>query len=188
MSRHRYQRAALVGDLARAGVGLVLSGGAVAIAGLDGFVGWLFGVCALVFLLFGLRTALRAVTNFELTETGLTRSYAIGLGRADRAVAWQGLKRFRLRFFPARRDRSQGWMELTLADGRAGMRLDSTVEDFEAILRAAVGAAERRGLALSDATVGNLAALGIAAGRADGGQADGGQGTGRAAPGESARR
>ena len=175
MSFHRYQRRALVGDFARAGIGFVISAGALAIAGFGGFTAWLFGVCAVVFALFGLRTLLRSVTNYELTDTGLTRFYATGFGRSERALAWQGLKQLRLRFFPGKRDRSQGWMEMTLAGSGARMRFDSTLGDFDAIVRAAVGAAARRRLALSESTLSNLAALGIAVGKADGGSGiDGG--------------
>jgi len=177
MSVHRYQPRALYGDFARAGAGLAICLGALAIARFSGFTAWLFGVCAMVFLLFGLRTALRSVTNYELTDTGLTRFYATGFGRAEHALAWHGLKQLRLRFFPAKRDRSQGWMEMTLTGEGARMRLDSTLGDFEAIVRAAVGAAERRRLALSESTLSNLAALGIAVA-----QADGGSGTDRGSP------
>jgi len=162
MSSHSYQRRALAGDFFRAGIGSALCLGALAVTGFGGFTAWLFGVCAAIFLLFGARTLLRAVTNYELTDTGLTRSYATGFGRAERALAWQGLQQLKLRFFPAKRDRSQGWMELTLAGAGARMRLDSTLGDFDAIVRAAVGAATRRRLALSESTLSNLAALGIA--------------------------
>jgi hypothetical protein len=175
MTLHRYQRRALAGDFARAGIGFALCFGALAVAGFGGFTLWLFGVCAAVFLLFGLRTLLRSVTNYELTDTGLTRSYATGFGRAERALAWQELKQLKLRFFPAKRDRSQGWMELTLAGSGTRMRLDSTLGDFEAIVRKAVGAAERKRLAMSESTLSNLAALGIAVAQADGGNVtDGG--------------
>jgi hypothetical protein len=175
MSLHRYQPRALAGDFARAGIGFAVCFGALAVAGFSGFTLWLFGVCAAVFFLFGLRTLLRSVTNYELTDTGLTRSYATGFGRAERALAWQELKQLKLRFFPAKRDRSQGWMELTLAGSGTRMRLDSTLADFEAIVRKAVGAAERKRLAMSESTLSNLAALGIAVAQADGGQrTDGG--------------
>lgn len=175
MSLHRYQQRALYGDFARAGIGFAISFGAVAVTGFSGFTAWLFGVCAAIFLLFGLRTVLRAITNYELTDTGLTRFYATGFGRTERALAWQGLKKLRLRFFPAKRDRSHGWMEMTLAGEGARMRLDSTLGDFDAIVRAAVGAAERRRLDLSESTLSNLAALGIAVSKAEGGNGtDGG--------------
>ena len=100
----------------------------------------------------------------------MTRSYASGFGRAERVLAWDGLTKLRLRFFSAKRDRSQGWMELALAGSGTRMRLDSTLGDFDAILRAAVGAAERRGLAFGESTLSNLAALGIAVTQADGGK------------------
>ena len=171
MSSHRYPRRAITGDLARAGIGLVLCLGAAIVAGFDGFMAWLFGVCAVVFFLFGMRTLLRSVTNYELTDTGLTRSYAAGFGKAERVLAWDGLTKLRLRFFPAKRDRSQGWMELALAGSGTRMRLDSTLGDFDAIVRAAVGAAERRGHALGESTLSNLAALGIAVSQVEGGKA-----------------
>lgn len=183
MGLHRYPRPAILGDLARAGIGFVLCLGAALVAGFSGFVAWLFGVCAVVFFLFGLRTLLRSVTNYELTDTGLTRSYASGFGKAERVLAWDGLTKLRLRFFPAKRDRSQGWMELALAGSGTRMRLDSTLGDFDAIVRAAVGAAERRGLALGESTLSNLAALGIAVT-----QVDGGKETDGSAPQDAARQ
>ena len=183
MSSHRYPRRAIVGDLARAGIGLVLCLGAALVASFSGVVAWLFGLCAVVFFLFGLRTLLRSVTNYELTDMGLARSYVSGFGKAERVLAWDGLTKLRLRFFPAKRDRSQGWMELALAGSGTRMRLDSTLGDFDAIVRAAVGAAERRGLALGESTLSNLAALGIAVT-----QAEGGKETDVSAPQDAARQ
>jgi hypothetical protein len=43
------------------------------------------------------------------------------------------------------------------------LALDSRIAGFETICAAAAAAAERRGLTLGEATLGNLAALGIAA-------------------------
>jgi hypothetical protein len=183
MSVHHYNRRALAGDYVRAAVGFVLCLGAAAVAGFSGLAAWLFGLCAVIFLSFGARTALRSITNYELTDMGLTRSYATGFGRAERALAWRELKQLRLRFFPAKRDRSQGWMELTLTGQGTRMRLDSTLGDFEAIVRRAVGAAMRQRLAMSESTLSNLAALGIAVAQVDGGNdLDGGP------PAEPARR
>ena len=63
MSSHRYPRRAITGDLARAGIGLVLCLGAAIVAGFDGFMAWLFGVCAAIFLLFGGIAAFLAFAN-----------------------------------------------------------------------------------------------------------------------------
>jgi hypothetical protein len=172
MSGHRYAEAALRGDYARAGVGFMLSGAAFWASQGSGFTAWLFGTAAAIFLLFGLRTVLRHVTNYELTDDRLTRSYHLALGRTQRVLEWKSLKKLSLRFFPARRDRSQGWMELTLVGGGTRMRLDSTLGDFGAVVRAAVHAARLRRLALSDATRSNLAALGIVSSETVGGTND----------------
>jgi hypothetical protein len=161
MSRHRYDWPALRGDYARAAIGLAISVGALWVSEFSGFTGWLFGIAATVFGAFGLRTILRGLTNYELTEASLTRSYELGFGRVQSALEWKSMRRLSLRFFPAKRDRSEGWMEATLAGDGARMRLDSTLGGFDAVIRAAAAAAKARGLPLNDTTRSNLAALGI---------------------------
>ncbi len=161
MSRHRYEFRALRGDYLRAGAGLALSAGALWASKFSGLTAWLFAPAGAVFVLFALRTLLRNATIYELTDQGLARSYALGFGEAARVLEWKGLERFTLRFFPAKRDRSDGWMELTLVGKRARMRLDSTLGGFNAVIRAAARAAAARRIALSDTTQSNLAALGI---------------------------
>ncbi len=161
MSRHRYDWRALRGDYARAAIGFGISGAALWVSEFGGFTGWLFGISAAIFGAFGIRTLLRSVTNYELTEDRLTRSYALGFGRVQRALELQSLRRLSLRFFPAKRDRSEGWMEATLAGNGARMKFDSTLGGFEAVIRAAAAQAKARKLDLNDATRSNLAALGI---------------------------
>ena len=57
-------------------------------------------------------------------------------------------------------------MHLTLEGrGRRKMRLESTLDHFDAIVDRAADAARRNGVALGDATVGNLVAMGITAPR-----------------------
>jgi hypothetical protein len=158
----RYDRAALRGDYLRAALGFVFCGGAVWLGEFRGFLAWMFGGCALVFALFGARTALRSVAIYELTESGLKRSNALGWRWSERRIAWGSLAALKLRFFSTRRDRASGWMELSLSDGGATLRLDSHLEGFESIVRAATKAAAARRLAISDTTRSNLASLGVA--------------------------
>lgn len=81
-------------------------------------------------------------------------------------LSWEHLDRLRLRYYSTRRDRSDGWMTLTLAGlapsgRRVRLGLDSTVDGFIEIARAAAAAAVRNGVALKPSTVANLNALDI---------------------------
>lgn len=170
----RYDRAALRGDYFRAALGFVFCGGAAWLGEFQGFLAWMFAACAAVFLLFAARTALRAVAIYDLTESGLRRSNALGWRWTERSLAWGDLGALKLRFFSTRRDRTSGWMELSLTDGGGTLRLDSHLEGFESIVRAATKAAAARRLAISDTTRSNLASLGVdVAERTSGGEGPG---------------
>lgn len=161
MSALRYDRKALRGDYWRGGLGLGFSAAALWIGGDNAFTFWLFGVCGLFFTAFLIRTFLRTLVIYELTADGLNRSNAAGWRWAEGRFAWDGLERFRLRFFSTRRDRSQGWMELSLGGRDGSFKVDSTLDGFEAVLKSAVAAAEKRGVPMNETTLANLAALGI---------------------------
>src|SRR5205823_5116471 len=76
-------------------------------------------------------------------------------------IRWDELDRMRLAYYSTRRDRRSGWMQLDLGAGNARVRLDSRIEGFDQVVRHAAEVAVARGIALNDATVSNLKALGI---------------------------
>jgi hypothetical protein len=106
-------------------------------------------------LVFGLRTLLRQMSRVELSETGI----AI-IGPWPRRIAWTELTRFRLRYFALRKDRKNGWMELTLTGGGTKLSIESQIDGFTAIVERAVQAGA--GLEIDEASLVNLGALGIA--------------------------
>jgi hypothetical protein len=114
------------------------------------------GIFAALFAGFGIRTILRHGTRFEITESALRAS---GLRRAS--IVWGELDRMKLAYYSTRRDRQDGWMQLELRSGRSRIRLDSRITGFTELVKMSVRAAEARGLALSAATLANLAALGV---------------------------
>jgi hypothetical protein len=156
MTRHAYPTPALLGDYARAAVGLVpmaailttMSVGIIAATVLGGF--------AALFAAFAIRTALRHGTQIEATEAALTAS---GLRRVS--ISWSELDRMKLAYYSTRRDRRGGWLQLELRAGPSTLRLDSRIEGFADLVQASVRAAETRGLFLSPATSTNLQALGV---------------------------
>ncbi len=158
MSAHRYPPRALTSDWARAGFGLVLTAGPAAAVPADSAALWVLLPLAALFSAFGLRTLRRRIARVELDERGLSLSD----GRRA-SLAWGELQSLKVDYFSTRGDRTGGWMQMTLRDGAgASIRIDSGLDDFLAVAKAAAAAARGRGVALSDATRANLGHLGIA--------------------------
>lgn len=158
MTRHTYPVSALLGDYARAVFGFALCALPLALLSLNPYVAAVFAVLALLFLVFGVRTALRQLGPLEMSDTAIRST-----GPFPLQLDWAALDDMKLAYYATRRDGKSGWMQLALRAGGRRLRLDSRIEDFAAIVRRALRAATQRRLPLSAATMTNLAALGIAA-------------------------
>jgi hypothetical protein len=144
----------LVVDYAQAAAGLGATGGVAAFANALPFWTYVFGGLALMFLAYGVRTALRQLTVVECSEMGLAAE-----GPRPISIAWKDMRDVRLRYFSTRRDRRGGWLQLTVAGRRSAIRLDSTLEGFGAVARRALAEAQRNGLTLRPDTAANAEAL-----------------------------
>ncbi|HEY3910733.1 MAG TPA: hypothetical protein VGM07_12690 [Stellaceae bacterium] len=158
MTRHAYPGAAMVGDYLRAAAGLLPTAAILVLAPLGAVGAAILGGLAALFLVFGLRTALRHRTSIEMTETGLSAASPLRV-----TILWTELDRIKLAYYSTRRDRRDGWMQLELRAGASVLRLDSRIDGFAELARRAAMAAGARRLALSPATAANLEALGIEA-------------------------
>jgi hypothetical protein len=156
MTRHAYPSSAMIGDYLRAAAGVVPVAVILAIAPVGTGAGVILGGLAALFLVFGVRTALRHITRVEISETGLSASGPLGA-----SIRWAELDGIKLAYYSTRRDRRDGWMQLELRAGSARVRLDSRIDGFPTLVERAARAAEMRGLELSAATAANLEALGI---------------------------
>ncbi len=156
LSRHSYPTSAMIGDYLRAAAGLVPAGAVFAAAPVGTVAATVLGGFAAIFAIFGLRTVLRHGTRLEMTDTELR---ADGMWR--RTILWSELDRMKLAYYSTRRDRKSGWMQLELGAGGARVHLDSRIVGFDRLVRRAAEVAAWRGLALSDATLANLEALGV---------------------------
>lgn len=157
MSRHSYPINALVGDYARAGFGLVLTAGPATLVPSGSYALWVLVPLALLFLVFALRTAARHRTVVELSPQGVSIS---SWQRAS--LDWSALRSLRVDYYSTRGDRTGGWMQLTAKGDGTTLRVDSAIDEFVAIVRAAADAARRNGVAITEATRANLGHLGIA--------------------------
>lgn len=166
MNVHRYDKHSVRADLRRAAMGLLLTAGPMLLLGDSTVALVILGVLALLFLAFGLRTILRGMMLVHVTEHGLSSDPLGGRkgslpGLAPRTIAWRDIRKVGLRFFSLKRDRSEGWMELSLGDGHRSLRLDLTLDGFKDIVVRAAEAARANNVALSDSTKANLSGLGI---------------------------
>ncbi|MFQ5775441.1 MAG: hypothetical protein ACE5GS_13045 [Kiloniellaceae bacterium] len=160
MTVFRYPTRALVGDYLRAAVGLGVGVGVLASVPATPVIVVVFGGLTTLFLVFGLRTVKRQVTQVAVTNEEIC-SAAFG----TRVVPWRALDRLKLRYYGTRRQRTRGdgagFMQLTLKGGGASMTLESTIDGFEYIAWRAAKAARDNGISLDPTSAGNLLHLGI---------------------------
>jgi hypothetical protein len=156
VSAHAYPRAVVVADAARAGVGLVLSAGPLAISPGPPWAIALLALIAGVFVLNGLATARRALSAVDVEDDAIAVR-----GPLPARLRWDEVRGLRLAHYSTRRDGSGGWMQLTLAGPGRRLVVDSRIGGFDLLARRALAAARRGRLRLDEATVANLRALGI---------------------------
>ena len=161
MAVQRYPRTTLRNDYIRAAVGAGLCVPLAAVSRGSAFGFWLFVALTVLFAVFGVRTWLRARTEYRLTEAGLLRTNAAFGGKTATGVAWSEMSGLALRFYPLRRDRSEGWMQLTVRAAGVRLSVDSTIENFDTIAEAALDAGLRNDLPMSRTTMENFRALGL---------------------------
>jgi hypothetical protein len=156
MSQHRYQPKGVYSDYARAGVGvLIVATPLVAFDANPWVAGILLGLTVL-FVLFGARTLVRHRTRIELTDSRLVCEAA---GRAE--ILWDKLDRIKLAYYATKRDRTGGWMQLTVWGNGKKVTVDSDLQEFPAIVAAAMRAAQAKSLSFDPATEANLSHLGL---------------------------
>ena len=77
-------------------------------------------------------------------------------------MEWGRLDRLKLSYFSTKRDRSDGWMQLSVGStGGRQVKVDSSLDGFHDIVERAARAAEAGGVGLSEATRANLRSMGI---------------------------
>ncbi len=163
MTVHSYPRSAAVADLARVSAGLVLAGLPVFLVDTAPVVTGLLVLAIAIFLAYGLLSASRHLSRIEVDEIGISMR-----GPVATALEWRNLKRVKLSYYSTRRDRSGGWLQLSLFDGRRRLNVDSRISGFDNVAAGAAGAARANRLGLEPATVANFEALGIPLGGYDG--------------------
>jgi len=151
----RYPLAAICADYARGLAGIALTAGPLLVVAPERPLGWILAAALALFLVYFVRAVVRHLTRIEWSESGI-----VARGPFGRRVAWDELRSMKLRHYTTKSDRSGGWMQLDLGTPQGSIRIDSSLECFAGIVRAAAARASGRGDLLDAATRFNLSALG----------------------------
>ena len=152
----RYPRQTLWADYIRGAAGVVLCGAPLLTLDVNRWLALLLCAGFVLFATFLVRTALRQRTRYILTPDTLCAD-----GPAGALVEWKRLDRMKLSYYSTKRDRSGGWMQLSIGSGGGSVKVDSSLDGFYDIVERAARAAETIGLELSPATRANLRSMGL---------------------------
>lgn len=153
----RYPRQTLWADYVRASAGVLLCGVPLLVIDVNRWLAFFLAAGFVLFALFLVRTALRHRTRYLLGADTLCAD-----GPAGGIVEWRRIERLKLSYFSTKRDRSDGWMQLSVGStGGRTVKIDSSLDGFHDIVERAAHAAGENGLTLSEATRANLKAMGI---------------------------
>lgn len=165
MNAYRYPLKEHVADYVRAGLGFFVPVALILFADLAPVIFYIMAALALLFGVYGLRTALRQATIILVDGDGMRQEGPLG-GLFDRDIRWAEMREFRLRYYSTRRDREGGWMQLVLRGRRGPIRLDSNLPGFDDIVERVHDAARNRGLTIDPTSASNLDTMGLGDGDA----------------------
>lgn len=154
MQSYRYPWRLLAFDGLRAAFGIAITFGPLLFLAVSRPLAIVLGALGLLFLWFGIRVLAQCVLSIMPSADGFSIS---GLQR--RYFAWKDLKGLRLAYYAPMRRQNNGWYQLTLMGKEGAVRLDSTLDGFDDLLRSASDAATQAKLTLDPPTRENLAAL-----------------------------
>ena len=151
-----YPRAAIVAALARAGAGMGITLGPLAIIEPTPVASLFMGGLGLVFAAYGVQAVIRARSEVIISSEGICLE-----GPIATRVSWDTLVSMKLSYYTIKRSREDGWMVLTIKGTGRAVRIESSLEGFASLLARAVSEALVREVMLPAATRSNLRPFGI---------------------------
>lgn len=163
MTRLYYPLSRLLPDYLRAGLGLAMSLGLLLFAEPQSVIfGLLAGLCLLLTWL-GVATIWRQQTEIALDASGVIRTGRWGLGKRL-VLPWREVRKVTLRYYSTHRDRSAGWLRVTIEGTGGTLRADSELIGFPQLVGQAFAAAERNGAVIDETSRLNAAHLQVTQG------------------------
>ena len=150
----------MLADYLRGVLGIAVTTWLLLVVSPDKVIAWISAAALALFLVYFGRAVVRHLTRIEWSEHGV-----VARGPFGRAVSWDELDSMKLRHYTTKSDRTGGWMQLDLGTRHSSIRVDSRLDCFAEVVRAAASQVLRRGGSLDPATLFNLDALGVAVDR-----------------------
>lgn len=165
MSRLYYPFSCLWPDYLRSGLGIAICLGLLLFATPQSVIFILLAGLSLLFAWLGAVTLWRQQIEIQLDSSGVASYGRWRLGRRRRVIPWADASGVTLRYYSTRRDRSEGWLQLTIEGHGGRLRVDSDLIGFPLLVREALSAADRYGIPLSDVTRANASRIDTVCGR-----------------------
>lgn len=157
---YTYSYQNLIGSYVRAVLGIILTLVPLLLLNPTSVIVYVLIFLFIVFFCYGIRTVFRHLSQIEISDTGIrvTRPFK---WLAAKAIRWEELGGFKLSYYSTRRDREAGWMHLKIKSKGFRLGIDSTIGEFEELVRQLYSVARKNGLPIDASTRRNLQAMGI---------------------------
>lgn len=155
---HNYPLKSLYGDYVRSVIGLVFLGVPFFFSIGNMFMSVILGGLTLLFLVFGIRTAIRHFSVIETSPQGI-----VTIGPLGRRIAWSEITKVDLKYFSTSRDKNNkdGWMQLKICGIAGCLKIESNLTDFGQIAAQTANAGFANSAEMNETTVENFTAMGV---------------------------
>lgn len=160
--QQRYPIKTLYGDYIRSAIGLAVFGTPLAFVSNSPVWSTILGGFFVLFLIFGIRTLNHQMTVVETSATGIATTGPLG-----KTFKWSEIEKVELSYYSTRRDKQDGWMQLSLFGPPGKMKLESSLEDFNAVAEMVIRAGFENSAEMGETTIENITNLGITLSYAD---------------------
>lgn len=153
-----YPLARLWPDYLRAGLGLAICLGLLLFAAPQSVIFAVLSGMSLLLAWLAAVTFWRQQFEIQLDTSGVACHGRWGWGKRL-VLPWREVRKVTLRYYSTRRDRSEGWLRVTIEGAGGTLRADSELIGFPDLVGQALAAAERNGVSIDEATRLNAARL-----------------------------
>ena len=151
-----YPAKEIVRDVTRSALGMLFSLVPLLLFRPSSVIVYILAGLAVMFAAYGGRALVRKKMKVKVSADGISVE-----GLKGKNIDWEALEALKLSYFSTRRDGEKGWMQLKLKGRGTGLTFESTISDFEDLVRLCAIKAKEAGVSFDATTARNLKSLDI---------------------------